>query len=192
MDDIVNRLMKSAQQLLDDRLCAEFGPGGGNPNAKIEDGLEYKAAQEIKKLRQWIDDLQSGMYINCVYCGHQYGPKDEVPASMSEVLKEHVESCPEHPMSKLKQENAKLREKLDTLQSDFHAISEKWYCYYIDKMRSKGCLGVDEKIRTNKFRRAELEDHNEASEMLGWHRAFHSAAKQVKMTIELEDKNYER
>ena len=47
-----------------------------------------------------VDDLQSGMYINCVYCGHRYGPKDEVEATMADALKEHIEQCPKHPMSK--------------------------------------------------------------------------------------------
>ena len=56
---------------------------------------------EIERLRQWVADLQSGMYINCVYCGHHYGPKDEVPAAMADVLKQHIAVCPEHPMSKL-------------------------------------------------------------------------------------------
>lgn len=55
-----------------------------------------------ERLRKWVDDLQSGMYINCVYCGHRYGPQDKVPTSMADVLKEHVEQCPEHPMSKLR------------------------------------------------------------------------------------------
>lgn len=55
-----------------------------------------------ERLQNWINDLQSGMYINCVYCGHQYGPDTEVPASMADVLKEHVEKCPEHPMAKLR------------------------------------------------------------------------------------------
>lgn len=59
------------------------------------------------KLKGWVDDLQAGCYINCVYCGHRYGPDDEVPASMADVLKEHIEHCPEHPMSKLKVELAK-------------------------------------------------------------------------------------
>ena len=63
----------------------------------------------FRKLRQWIDDLQSGMYINCVYCGHRYGPQDKVPASMAEVLKQHIEVCPKHPMSKLKKELEQLR-----------------------------------------------------------------------------------
>jgi len=63
----------------------------------------------FRKLRQWVDDLQSGMYINCVYCGHRYGPQDEVPASMADVLKEHIEVCPKHPMSKLKKELEQLR-----------------------------------------------------------------------------------
>lgn len=64
---------------------------------------------EIDRLKTWIDDLQSGMYINCVYCGHRYGPQDNVPASMADVLKEHVEQCPKHPMSKLKAEVERLR-----------------------------------------------------------------------------------
>ena len=40
--------------------------------------------QENKRLEQWVNDLQSGMYINCVYCGHRYGPNpslDQTPSS---------------------------------------------------------------------------------------------------------------
>lgn len=58
-------------------------------------------AEELAWLRGWVDDLQSGMYINCVYCGHRYGPNDKVPGAMADVLKAHVEVCPEHPMSAL-------------------------------------------------------------------------------------------
>lgn len=58
---------------------------------------------EIERLQQWIHDLQSGMYINCVYCGHRYGPQDEVPATMADALKEHIAQCPKHPMSKVLQ-----------------------------------------------------------------------------------------
>ena len=57
--------------------------------------------EEIKRLQQMVDDLQSGMYINCVYCGHRFGPKDEVPSTMADVLKEHVKTCPKHPMAVL-------------------------------------------------------------------------------------------
>jgi hypothetical protein len=60
--------------------------------------------KETDKQQQWINDLQSRMYINCVYCGHRYGPKDEAPSSMADVLKEHIENCSDHPMSKLKKE----------------------------------------------------------------------------------------
>lgn len=68
--------------------------------------------QEIKRLNQWIDDLQSGMYINCVYCEHQYGPQDDSKSSMRKVLEKHIENCPKHPMSKLKKENEKLYNEL--------------------------------------------------------------------------------
>jgi DNA-directed RNA polymerase subunit RPC12/RpoP len=67
--------------------------------------------QDNGRLRQWVDDLQSGMYVNCVYCGHRYGPKDKTPTSMAEVLKKHIEACPKHPMAALKRELEELRRK---------------------------------------------------------------------------------
>ena len=71
-----------------------------------------KLQAEVQRLRQWVNDLQSGMYVNCVYCGHRYGPESEVPATMADVLKEHIERCPKHPMSKLEAENERLREAM--------------------------------------------------------------------------------
>ena len=47
--------------------------------------------KEIDKLVQWIHD-----------CGHRYGPQDEVPSTMADILKRHIEQCSKHPMSKLK------------------------------------------------------------------------------------------
>lgn len=70
-----------------------------------------EAVKKIARQQQWINDLQSGMYVNCVYCGHRYGPADEVPASMADVLKQHIEQCPEHPMSKLKAELEEYHDK---------------------------------------------------------------------------------
>lgn len=74
-----------------------------------------RLVQEIDRLKDWVNDLHSGMYINCVYCGHRYGPNTEVPASMADVLKEHVEQCPEHPMSKLKEENLQVRDYVGSI-----------------------------------------------------------------------------
>jgi len=54
----------------------------------------------LEKAKSWIKDLHSGMYVNCVYCGHRYGPKENTPVAMADVLKEHIEQCPEHPLSK--------------------------------------------------------------------------------------------
>ncbi len=73
---------------------------------------------ELARYKRWVKDLQSGMYINCVYCGHRYGPADEVPASMAEALKNHVENCPEHPMSALK-------DNYDYLNKKYHKALEK-------------------------------------------------------------------
>ena len=78
------------------------------PSDNTFGGIAESAASEIGRLRAWVNDLQSGMFINCVYCGHRYGPEDEVPATMADALKEHIEQCPEHPMSKLKAKSEKL------------------------------------------------------------------------------------
>jgi len=75
---------------------------------KTDKSIEALKA-ENERLKKWISDLQSGMYINCVYCGHRYGPKSETPVSMADISKEHIEKCPEHPMSHLKAEYDRLR-----------------------------------------------------------------------------------
>lgn len=70
---------------------------------------------EIARLREWVNDLQSGMYINCVYCGHRYGPREDTPVAMSEVLKEHIRQCPEHPLAKSESQMAEIRAKLESI-----------------------------------------------------------------------------
>lgn len=58
--------------------------------------------KERDTLKQWVNDLQSGMFINCVYCGHRYGPKEATPTTMADILKEHISKCPKHPLAKLR------------------------------------------------------------------------------------------
>lgn len=74
-------------------------------NVKMKDNL---FEEEITRLKQWVHDLQSGMYINCVYCGHRYGPVLTTPMTKADILKEHISQCPEHPMSRLVGEIKKL------------------------------------------------------------------------------------
>lgn len=49
---IEDLLMVQAKEVHENRLSSEFGPGGGNPKAKLEESLEYKAAQKITKLKE--------------------------------------------------------------------------------------------------------------------------------------------
>ncbi len=46
-------------------------------------------------------------------CGHRYGPREDTPVAMADVLKEHIEQCPEHPLSEAKREIEWLREERD-------------------------------------------------------------------------------
>ncbi len=66
--------------------------------------------QEIARLSVWVADLHGGMYINCVYCGHRYGPQGETlpgtssTVSAADVLSAHVEQCPKHPLAILRKQ----------------------------------------------------------------------------------------
>lgn len=60
-----------------------------------------EAAQELRRYQVWVNDLQADMYVNCVYCGHRYGPGETTPVSMQDALKAHIAVCPQHPMSAL-------------------------------------------------------------------------------------------
>ena len=91
-------------------LVEERGGGSIGDEIRSLDKLAF-LEQDNKRLRQWVDDLQSEMYVNCVYCGHRYGPKDKTPTSMAEVLKKHIEVCPKHPMAALRRELEELRGK---------------------------------------------------------------------------------
>lgn len=76
---------------------------------------------EITRLKAWIADLQNGMYVNCVYCGHRYGPGDEVPVAFADALKQHIAVCEKHPMAKL----------LAALKGEAIKVSEhdgEWLC----------------------------------------------------------------
>lgn len=83
MDDIVSRF--EAHQ----RHSSNEGPS------------VLECVEEIKCLKAWVSDLQSGMWVSCVYCGHRYGPRETTPVTMADALKAHVAECPKHPMSGL-------------------------------------------------------------------------------------------
>lgn len=74
-------------------------------------------AKEIARLRAWVNDLQSGMYVNCVYCGHRYGPQKDTPVTQADMLKEHIAQCPKHPLAKAMAEIARLRARIARLEA---------------------------------------------------------------------------
>ncbi len=78
---------------------------------------------EIGNLKYWVNDLHLGMYINCVYCGHRYGPDKDVPASMADVLKKHIEKCPKHPLYEANQEIEQLKKEKEWLLN---------YCLFLE------------------------------------------------------------
>ena len=90
----------------------------GKPKPHVGEVIDELLAAKVKQLRQWVNDLTSGMYVNCVYCGHQYGPRENTPVAMADVLKEHIEKCSEHPLAAANNEIKQLREKLFQSEAD--------------------------------------------------------------------------
>jgi hypothetical protein len=88
-------------------------------------GEVLQKLSEVERLEKWVDDLQRGMYINCVYCGFRYGPNDVTPATMADALKEHIEMCPKHPLSALKWEAAELRIALEAAKRTVNELKTR-------------------------------------------------------------------
>ena len=94
--------------------------------------MAERLSKKLTRLEQWVADLQSAMYVNCVYCGHRYGPDDEVPTTMAQVLKEHIEQCPQHPMSALKKDLEQARIRVRRLQE---ALKQTASAYHHEEHR---------------------------------------------------------
>ena len=76
-----------------------------------------------EELEQWVDDLQSGMYINCVYCGHRYGPNSVGKTTMRKALEKHISKCPKHPLSAAKAEITVLKELVESWKREYRLIN---------------------------------------------------------------------
>ena len=100
-------------------------------NTDEKDTMIKNLEADNKRLRQWVNDLQSGMYVNCVYCGHRYGPSENTPVSMADVLKEHIEHCPEHPMSKLKAQLAASQRMERAAVEDLSTYKDCGFCIHL-------------------------------------------------------------
>jgi hypothetical protein len=96
-------------------------------------GATSVVKKELARLRQWVADLQSGLYVNCVYCGHRYGPSPGTPVAMADVLKDHIAQCAEHPLSTMVRrceylegivKHTKRKAKVDVLTVHEHADSD--------------------------------------------------------------------
>lgn len=100
--------------------CDNFGCGGDKKNVMCCPECLESMRAEVKRLRQWVSDLQSGMYLNCVYCGHRYGPGISV-----EVLHDHIQQCPQHPLTRARRLLVDVREEMERLEQEIVALKEE-------------------------------------------------------------------
>ena len=97
-----------------------LGPEAEHQKQYLESHLELNKDDEIKELKAWVADLQSGMYLNCVYCGHRYGP-----GVGADVLTTHVEQCPKHPLAAALRDAQELRTALAEARRDNRELSNR-------------------------------------------------------------------
>lgn len=129
------------------------------------------AYQRVVELRQWVADLQSEMYINCVYCGHRYGPAEDTPVAMAEVLRQHIEQCPQHPASKMRERAERAEALLEIERAAARIQSNKaaiWYKRYRELRKALGAI-VD--VYDKRAATAGEMDHYNAGAMLDIARA---------------------
>lgn len=82
-------------------------------------------------LQRWVRDLQSGMSLNCVYCGFRHEGRTDVPAV--DALTAHVQVCPHHPLAALRRAVRQLLEAerlVDAAVDAYDAVREQ--CPYDD------------------------------------------------------------
>jgi len=106
--------------------CGTRGPKvKDSEKGAIEGWNNIPRINQVQQLKDWVSDLQSGMYVNCVYCGHRYGPKEDTPVAMADVLKEHIAVCPDHPLSHANQEIEELKTTIKEMQSSIARLKRK-------------------------------------------------------------------
>lgn len=115
-------------------LCVDAVDG-----VKMLQRLTDAQQADLTRYKNWVHDLQAGMYVNCVYCGHRYGPEDEVPTTMAQALKEHIEQCPEHPMSKLKERLEEVEARNDL----FNRCMDRAQVLWREAHPEKPCMWPD-------------------------------------------------
>lgn len=84
-----------------------------------------EAKAELASAQAWIERLQDGRTLTCVYCGHEYSPG--TPAHGVGALTEHIKVCPRHPMRAYHDIFVKVKEVCDTHFNDsrFVEISKR-------------------------------------------------------------------
>lgn len=115
---------------------------------------------EIDRLNKWVSDLQSHLYINCVYCGHRYAPG--TGPAMQQVLYDHIKVCPKHPLAAALKEIERLKEELKNYD-EATARDVK----YVESIRNI----MDERgrdIETLQAKIAELKAAATGEEFAGW------------------------
>jgi hypothetical protein len=140
----------------------QWGCSVGTIHRVITEGLPKmqqtirQQKKEIQRLNKWVGDHQSKMWINCVYCGHRYGPDPGTPVAMADILKKHIKVCPKHPCSQQAEEIRRLKSVVAQaayfaqkgMEEDFVEVSHEGPC-----TPESGCDG-------NCMVNANIADHN--------------------------------
>lgn len=83
-----------------------------------------EANQTVAAQRRWIEDLQSGQWVNCVFCGHRYIPREASPTDPTALLRSHIASCAKHPLHETREALLELYAWAHELQRFAHHMPD--------------------------------------------------------------------
>jgi hypothetical protein len=115
---------RHAQAILVNFSCARWPGSSADIQGQALDDIPA-LCDCIEELEQWVNDLQSGMHINCVYCGHRYGPGDNPDLNMRQTLEAHIAKCPRHPLSEALARIEELERERDELKVEVEMFRER-------------------------------------------------------------------
>lgn len=112
---------------------------------------EQALHEEIRRLKRHVADLQSGMYVNCVYCGHRYGPSDSTEVTQADALKRHVANCPEHPLARVLDAVSTSEIELQRLLTRWDDLTPRVLKFLLEVLRDRMRVQLRMRTKQNPF-----------------------------------------
>ena len=125
-------------------IDGDLGPGCPDCDKDLIKALlkdKETLTRERDEARNWVQRLTNEeRVLTCVYCGHAYPPGS--PSHGSEVLTEHIKTCPRHPMTAVRNQlkgAVRLMRRVNSTVLE-HSSEQTWceWTAFLDRFPEEG------------------------------------------------------